>query len=121
MPCAPRELECDAMRRTKTTHGGWGEVQEAGALTAREKYCSTLASCGMCDETCLKTTKWRGKRSRNSQNILKWLSMPSKRDERLQLFRCEVREALDLHLDGIELVGGCVPRVEEECKGGERE
>ena len=72
-------------------------------------------------ETCLKTTKWRGKRSRNSQNILKWLSMPSKRDERPQLFRCEVREALDLHLDGIELVGGCVPRVEEECKGGERE
>ena len=42
--------------------------------TAREKYCSTLASCAMCEDTCLKTMKWSGKRKRMS---LKWLTMPS--------------------------------------------
>ena len=45
--------------------------------TAREKNSSMLASCAMCAETCLKTMKWRGKRSRICQNILKWLSIPS--------------------------------------------
>ena len=36
------------------------------ALTAREKYCSTLASCGRCEETCLNTMKCSGNRSRIS-------------------------------------------------------
>ena len=36
------------------------------ALNAREKYCSTLASCGRCEETCLNTMKCSGNRSRIS-------------------------------------------------------
>ena len=31
----------------------------------------------MCEDTCLKTIKWSGKRERMSHMSLKWLTMPS--------------------------------------------
>ena len=52
-------------------------ILNPSAYTAREKYCSMLASCAMCEETCSKTMKWSGKRKRMSHMSLKWLTMPS--------------------------------------------
>ena len=79
------------------------------ALTAREKYCSTLASCGRFEETCLNTMKCSGNRSRIS-HVSRHAALPEVAQNvdllsQLLHWLLEERESV-LRDRGLLLVGG---------------